>query len=81
MSGVKSYEEVIDFIASGTTPESVLAFRPSGGVQQRVADLLQRSKDGSIAAEEQSELEDYVQLEHIMIMAKARARQHTQVAD
>ena len=40
MSGVKSYEEVIDFIASGTTPESVLAFRPSGGVQQRVADLL-----------------------------------------
>ena len=77
MSAIKSYEEIIDFIAAGTTPERVVAFSPSQGVQQRVADLVQRSKDGSISAEDQSELEDYLQLEHIMIMAKARARQHT----
>jgi hypothetical protein len=44
-------------------------------VQQRVAELNERSHDGSALAEEQSELEDYLQLEHIMIMAKARARQ------
>ena len=78
MSAAKSYEEIIDFIAAGTTPEAVLAFRPSDGVQRRVADLVERSKQGSISAEEQSELEDYLQLEHIMIMAKARAHQHTQ---
>ena len=76
MSGTKSYEEIIDFIASGTTPETVLAFRPSEGVQERVAELVARSKDGTLSPEEQSELEDYLQLEHIMIMAKARARQH-----
>jgi hypothetical protein len=80
MSATKSYEEIIDFIASGTTPEAVLAFRPSEIVQQRVAELLEGSKDGSISTEEQSELEDYLQLEHIMIMAKARARQHTHLA-
>jgi len=57
----------------------VVAFRPSDGVQQRVAELVERSKNDSISSEEQSELEDYVQLEHIMIMAKARARQHTQL--
>jgi hypothetical protein len=51
----------------------------SDTVQQRVAELVERSKDGSISAEDQSELEDYLQLEHIMIMAKARARQHTQL--
>jgi hypothetical protein len=39
--------------------------------------LVERSHNGSVSAEEQSELEDYLQLEHIMIMAKARARQHT----
>jgi hypothetical protein len=57
----------------------VVAFHPSERIQQRVAGLVERSKDGSISAEEQSELEDYLQLEHIMIMAKARARQHTQL--
>jgi len=79
MSTSKSYEEVIDFIAAGTTPEGVVAFRPSESVQQRVAGLVERSKDGIISTEDQSELEDYMQLEHIMIMAKARARQHTQL--
>lgn len=77
MRTTKSYEEIIDFIAAGTTPEAVVAFHPSDSVQRRVAELVQRSKDASISAEEQSELEDYLQLEHIMIMAKARARQHT----
>jgi hypothetical protein len=77
MNTAKSYDEIIDFIAAGTTPEAVVAFRPSESVQRRVAELVERSKDGSISSEEQSELEDYLQLEHIMIMAKARARQHT----
>jgi hypothetical protein len=77
MNTTKSYDEIIDFIAAGTTPEAVVAFRPSDTVQQRVAELVERSKDGSISPQDQSELEDYLQLEHIMIMAKARARQHT----
>lgn len=79
MSATKSYEEIIDFIAAGTTPETVLAFRPSDSVQRRVSELVQLSKQGGISAEDQSELEDYLQLEHLMIMAKARARQHTQL--
>jgi hypothetical protein len=58
MSANKSYEEIIDFIAAGTTPEAVVAFHPSDCVQQRVAELVERSKDGSISAENQSELED-----------------------
>ena len=80
MKATKSYEEIIDFIAAGTTPEAVVAFHPSNSVQQRVMELIERSKDGSISIEEQSELDDYLQLEHIMIMAKARARQYTQLA-
>ena len=80
MKSSKSYEEIIDFIAAGTTPETVVAFHPSDSVQQRVTELIERSEDGSISTEEQSELDDYLQLEHIMIMAKARARQYTQLA-
>jgi hypothetical protein len=79
MGATKSYDEIIDFIAAGTTPETVVEFRPSDGVQQRVARLVERSREGSISADDQSELDDYLQLEHIMIMTKARARQHTRL--
>ena len=79
MSAAKSYEEIIEFFAAGRTPAAVVAFRPSESVQKRVADLVERSKDGSISTEDHSELEEYLRLEHIMILAKARARQHTKL--
>ena len=78
MNATKSYEEIIDFIAAGSTPESVVAFHPSESARKRVAELVGRSREGSISPEDQSELDDYLQLEHIMIMAKARARQYSQ---
>lgn len=74
MSRVKAYEEMIDFIAAGTTPQNVIEFHPSGQVQERVNDLLMRSKDGDITPAERTELEHYLQLEHLMRLAKARAR-------
>ena len=79
MSAPRSYDEMIKFIAAALYRRPRLDPVFSDGVQQRVAELVERSKNGNISAEEQSELEDYLQLEHIMIMAKARARQHTQL--
>jgi hypothetical protein len=80
MNVPKPYEEIVDFIAAGSTPEGVAGFRPSVDAQQRVATLVERSKVGQASVAEQSELEDYLQLEHLMIMAKARARHFTQLA-
>ena len=74
MNTVKAYEEVVDFIAAGTTPQDVVAFRPSRVAQGRVEDLLSREKDGSLSPAEKSELDHYLQLEHLMRLAKARAR-------
>ncbi len=74
MSSVKAYEEVIDFIAAGTTPQNVIAFRPSEAAQARIEDLLSREKDGALSPAEKNELDHYLQLEHLMRLAKARAR-------
>jgi hypothetical protein len=35
-----AYDEIIDFIATGTSPEKVIAFRPSEKMQTRVSSLL-----------------------------------------
>ncbi|CAN5360104.1 hypothetical protein BH24GEM3_BH24GEM3_22130 [soil metagenome] len=81
MAIAKAYEEVIDFIAAGSSPRAVLDFRPSDEARARVADLLAREKTGSLSAEEASELEHYLQLEHVMRLAKARARQYLPETD
>jgi hypothetical protein len=79
MIAVKNYkasEEVADFIAA-TNPAKVLAFRPSEETKQRVSDLIEREKNGEITAEEKHELDYYMQLEHLMRMAKIFARKYT----
>ena len=74
MNTVKAYQEVIDFIAAGTTPQNVIAFRPSEESQQRVSDLLGREKAGELTPSDKLELDHYMQIEHLMRLAKARAR-------
>lgn len=71
----KAYEEIVNFIASGTSPASVVSFQPSAEVKARVGDLIEKEKVNSLSAEETAELNLYLQLEHIMRLAKARARQ------
>jgi len=73
MSTVKAYEEVVDFIAAGTTPQNVIDFRPSEAVQERIEDLMSREKEDNLSPAEKSELDHYLQLEHLMRLAKARA--------
>ena len=72
----RAYEEIIDFIAGGSSPNTVVAFRPSKEARARVADLVIREKRDGLSADERSELDHYVQLEHIMRLAKARAQQY-----
>jgi hypothetical protein len=74
---MKCYEEVIDFIASGPTPGAVAPFRLSDAVNQRAEMLVQREKGGELTSSEQSELDHYLELEDIMRLAKARARQRS----
>ena len=72
----KAIDEIIDFIASGTTPDRVAAFRPSDESKEEVADLLHKEKTVGLSPEETANLNTYLQLEHIMRLAKARAHQY-----
>jgi hypothetical protein len=72
---VPSYLEIIDFIASGTTPQAVLDYRPSAEARHRVAELIAREKEGGLSDEEKAQLDHFMELEHILQMAKARAQQ------
>jgi hypothetical protein len=70
-----AYLEIIDFIAAGTTPETVIQFKPSPEAQRRVSDLIEGEKGTGLSPEEKAELDHFLELEHILSMAKARARE------
>ena len=72
---IVAYEEFVDFIAAGTTPETVVAFRPSEATKARVADLIRREKMEELSPDETAELQHFLHIEHVMRLAKARARQ------
>lgn len=76
MSKMRAYEEIIDFIVAGISPDSIAAYQPSQAAKDRVANLIFREKTEGLSADEKSELDHYMQLEHIMRLAKARARKY-----
>ena len=51
-----------------------MAYRPNLALQERVEDLVYKKKTTELSSEENIELERYLLIEHIMIMAKKRAK-------
>jgi hypothetical protein len=68
------YMELVDFVARGSSAEQVANFRPSPEAQKRVAELLERQRESELTGEETAELDGFVQLEHILGLARAKAQ-------
>ena len=69
-----AYDELVEFIISRGSLREVIDFEPSEPTKRRVRELIERAKESRLTPEEASELETFMQLEHIMRLAKARAR-------
>jgi hypothetical protein len=72
---IKAYDEIIELFANGTSPQQIVSFKPSDESKKRVQELLQKNKSGSLTSEEEAELNDFGQIEHLMRLVKTRARQ------
>ena len=70
---IRAYEEIVDFIAAGITPDEVVRFQPSQETKETVERLVAKEKESGLTADEESELSHYLHLEHVMRLAKARA--------
>jgi hypothetical protein len=53
----------------------VADYKPSPEAQRSVSELLERNRAGVLNDDEKAELDHYVELEHILRMAKIRARE------
>jgi hypothetical protein len=69
----KAYLEVLDFLVTRPTPQDILAFKVSPEAQERLSSLLDKNRENTLTDSEVAELDVYEQLEHLMILMKARA--------
>jgi hypothetical protein len=65
------YRYILNFLASQPSPAQIAAFRPTQTMQNRLKYLLDRSKNDLLTAEETQELEEYEQIEHLIILLKS----------
>ncbi|NET67311.1 MAG: hypothetical protein F6K63_24170 [Moorea sp. SIO1G6] len=72
----KIYDEFINFIAQGTSPKSVTKFQYSEATKEQIDDLVERAKLGDLSPSEKNELEQFLVVEHLIRLAKARAHQY-----
>ncbi len=67
------YQEVLDFLIKRPTPEEIITFKVSARAQIHLQELLEKNRTGSLSQMELAQLDVYEQLEHLMILLKARA--------
>jgi hypothetical protein len=68
-----AYAEVLDFLLTRPTPHDILTFKVSDAAQARLRLLLDKNREEALSTTEEAELDIYEQLEHLMILLKAKA--------
>ena len=70
------YLTLVDFVLEHTKPEDVLRFRASEEMHDYFYSLLDKEKSGTATQEEISVINDFMNVEHIIRLAKAKANQY-----
>lgn len=68
------YKELVDFLASHPTQEQISRFQISAAAQERLADLLDRNREGGLTEAETAELDLYQLVHNAVVLLKARAQ-------
>jgi hypothetical protein len=66
-------EEILNFLVQHIPAQALAEFKVSDGARQRVWALISQEKESGLLPPEKVELEDFLKLEHLVVLAKAKA--------
>ena len=66
--------EVTDFLADSPPAEQIIAYKVSEKIDQRLHELLDLNAAGVLTADQQTELDEFVFMNHFLILLKTKAR-------
>lgn len=67
-------QEMIDFLVQAPSYTQIIEFKVSPEAQERLEELLDINREDTLSPQEEAELDAYQQVDHMMILLKARAR-------
>lgn len=67
-------DEIVDFLVDQLPTTALADFQPSTEARLRIWALVAKEKDAGLLPEEKLELDDYMKLEHLLVLTKAKAR-------
>ena len=71
----KSPKDVVtDFLASAPTADELIAYRLPDDLQARAHALLDKNREGTLTPAERDEMEEVLQIDHLIALIKAKAR-------
>jgi hypothetical protein len=68
------FSEITDFLATNPSPEAIIAYRLPDELQERAHTLLERNGEGELSLEERDEMMDYVRVDNMMSLLKAKMK-------
>jgi hypothetical protein len=68
------FAEITDFLATNPTPEEIIAYRLPDDLQARAHELLERNGEGQLSETERQEMFDFVRVDHMMTLLKAKTK-------
>jgi hypothetical protein len=75
-----SFFQVLEKLAQFPSPQEVLDLHPSPELDGRIRELLRKNREDGLNEEEEEEWRQYESIEHLVRVAKARARAKLQSA-
>lgn len=71
----KTISDVItDFLGSAPSLQEIVSYRLPDEFQTRAHALLDKNRSGTMSEEERAEIEEFRQIDHLVILLKAKAR-------
>jgi hypothetical protein len=68
------FSEITDFLATNPSPEAIIAYQLPDDLQERAHYLLERNGEGELSLEERDEMMDYVRVDDMMSLLKAKMK-------
>jgi predicted HTH domain antitoxin len=67
------YDDLLEYLVKKASPQEILAFQPSEAARARAIELIEKSSEGELSAEERAELAQMRQIDSFVSVLKARA--------
>jgi hypothetical protein len=67
------YRYILEFLATNPSPQAIVDFRLTPAMQERASELLEKNRSDQLTPAESVELDEYVHINDLVSLLKARA--------